>query len=718
VPGNAPAADPVNFICRALSHRWLLHQPAAIDRRHVYFSGPYPMNPLLDFSGLPRFSDFKPEFVTPAVDRLLEENRALVAGCCGPDVPATWADFVEPLENGNERLSRAWGQVGHLNAVMNSPELREVYNANLPKVTQYYSEISQHQGLYEKFKALRASPEFATLTPPQRKIIENELRDFRLGGAELSVESKARFMEIRERLSQLSSQFSDNLLDATNAFEHYVTDEKELAGLPEDTVQAAREAAQAAGRPGWKFTLHAPSYLPVLQYAQSRGLREFMYHAYVTRAAEFGKPEWNNSSLIAEILSLRQEMARLLGFENYAQYSLEAKMAQSPPQVLEFLEKLAQRAKPYAKQDCEEISTFARDSLGLTVLNAWDIAYVSEKLRVARYAFSDQEVKQYFPETTVIPGMFRLIERLYGLNITPSEAPLWHPDVRFFSIYDRAGALVGQFYVDLYARPSKRGGAWMDEAITRRRTETGMQTPVAYLNCNFSAPVGGRPAVFTHDEVITLFHEFGHGLHHLLTRIEYLGVSGINGVEWDAVELPSQFMENFCWEWDVVQPMTRHAETGQTLPRALFDKMVAAKNFQSGLQTVRQLEFSLFDLHAHYDFDPHGAQSILQLLDEVRAQVAVLFPPPYNRFPNNFSHIFAGGYAAGYYSYKWAEVLSADAYSLFEENGVLDPTTGLRFWNEILGVGGSRPALESFVAFRGREPDIEALMRHNGMVEA
>ena len=675
------------------------------------------MNPLLDFSGLPRFADFKCEYVTPAVDALIAENRALTERMVAPEVPATWDDFIEPLEDANERLSRAWGQVGHLNAVMNSPELREVYNANLPKITQYYTEISQHPGLFAKYKALRNSPEFDKLTPAQKRIIENELRDFRLGGAELSDSDKARFMSIRERLSQLSSRFSDNLLDATNAFSHVTTDPAEVAGIPEDVLQAAREAAQADGTEGWKFTLHAPSYLPVLQYADHRPLRELMYRAYVTRASELGKSEWNNTPLIAEILKLRREMAKLLGFASYAEYSLTPKMADSPQQVLEFLNELATRAKPYAQRDLDEVSEFARTELGLPKLESWDLGYASEKLRVARYAFSDQEVKQYFPETTVMPGMFRLIETLYGLNIEPAEAPVWNTDVRFYAIRDRAGSLVGEFYVDLYARPTKRGGAWMDEAIARRRKAEGVQVPVAYLNCNFSPPVGGKPAVFTHDEVITLFHEFGHGLHHVLTRVDYLGVSGISGVEWDAVELPSQFMENFTWEWDVVEPMTRHVDTGARLPRELFDKMLAAKNFQSGLHTVRQLEFALFDLHLHYDFDPEGATTPLELLERVRSQVAVLFPPPYNRFPNNFSHIFSGGYAAGYYSYKWAEVLSADAYSLFEERGVLDPETGKRFWNEILGVGGSRPALESFVAFRGREPRIDALLRHSGMVE-
>ncbi len=673
------------------------------------------MNPLLDFSGLPRFAEFKPEHVAPAIDRLLTDNRALVARLAAPEVPATWNEFVNPLEDANERLGRAWGVVGHLNAVMNSPELREVYNANLPKITQYYTELGQHEGLFAKFKALHGSPGFAALSRAQRKIVENELRDFRLGGAELPAERKARFMAIRERLSELGSRFSDNLLDATNAFTHHVTDRAGTAGIPEDVLTAAAEAAQADGKPGWKFTLHAPSYLPVMQYAEDRGLRELMYRAYVTRASEFGKPEWDNAPLISEIVRLRRELAGLLGFANYAEYSLEPKMADSPQQVRQFLEELAARARPFAERDLRELTGFGRRELGLEQLEAWDLAYASEKLRLERYAFSDQEVKQYFPETRVMPGMFKLIETLYGLRITPAQAPVWHPDVRFYDISDGTGARVGQFYVDLYARPSKRGGAWMDEAITRRRKASDIQQPVAYLNCNFSAPVGGKPALFTHDEVITLFHEFGHGLHHLLTRVDYLGVSGINGVEWDAVELPSQFMENFCWEWGVLSPMTGHVDTGQPLPRPLFDRMLAAKNFQSGMQMVRQLEFSLFDLHLHYDYDPEGAKSALELLNEVRAQVAVVVPPPYNRFPNNFSHIFAGGYAAGYYSYKWAEVLSADAYSLFEENGVLDPATGNHFWNEILGVGGSRPALESFVAFRGRQPKIDALLKHSGM---
>ncbi len=677
------------------------------------------MNPLLDFSGLPRFAEIKPEHVAPAIDQLLAENRALVQRLLADDVPPTWDDFVLPMEDANERLSRAWGPVGHLNAVMNSPELREAYNATLPKITQYYAELGQNLALFRKFKALRDSDEFETLSGARKKVIENELRDFRLGGAELPEDRKPRYLELQERLAELSSRFSDNLLDATNAFTLVVENRDELSGLPEDVLQAAQEAAQqqAAGKQGWLFTLKAPSYMPVMQYADNRALREQMYRAYATRASEFGDANLDNGPLMDEIVKLRGEEAALLGFANYGELSLAAKMAESPEQVVSFMRELAQRARPFAEKDLSELREFARKELNLPELHSWDTAYASEKLRERRYAFSEQEVKQYFPEDAVLPGMFRLIETLYGLRISQAEAPVWHESVRFFDIRDADGKLVGQFYLDLYARNSKRGGAWMDDVITRRRLASGIQTPVAYLNCNFSAPVGGKPATFTHDEVITLFHEFGHGLHHLLTEIEELGVSGINGVEWDAVELPSQFMENFCWEWDVVQGMTRHADTNEKLPRALFDKMLAAKNFQSGLATLRQIEFALFDMLMHSSFEAGGGKTILQLLDEVRAEVAVLIPPEFNRFPHSFSHIFAGGYAAGYYSYKWAEVLSADAYSLFEEHGVLNPDIGARFRAEVLAMGGSRGAMESFTAFRGREPSIDALLRHNGLIE-
>ena len=677
----------------------------------------YSMNPLLDFSGLPRFAEIKPEHVAPAIDQLLVENRALIARLLSDSAPPTWQDFIVPMEDANERLSRAWGPVGHLNAVMNSPELREVYNATLPAITQYYAELGQNLALFEKFKALRNSPEFAGLSAARKKIIENELRDFRLGGAELPEDKKKRYLEIQERLAELSSRFSDNLLDATNDYTLVIEDKNELRGLPEDVLQAAQESAQEVGKKGWLFTLKAPSYMPVLQFADNRTLRETMYRAYGTRASEFGKADWDNTALMDEIVRLRGEEASLLGFANFGELSLATKMADSPQQVGQFMRELAQRARPFAEKDLVELREFARAELGLQELQSWDVGYASEKLREKRYAFSEQEVKQYFPEDAVLPGMFKLVETLYGLQINASTAPVWQDDVRFFDIRDAQGQLVGQFYLDMYARNSKRGGAWMDDVITRRRLASGIQTPVAYLNCNFSAPVGGKPAVFTHDEVITLFHEFGHGLHHLLTEVEDLAVSGINGVEWDAVELPSQFMENFCWEWEVLCGMTRHAETNEKLPRALFDKMLAAKNFQSGLQTLRQIEFSLFDMLMHSNFEAGGAKSILQLLDEVRAEVAVLIPPAFHRFPHSFSHIFSGGYAAGYYSYKWAEVLSADAYSLFEENGVLNPDVGARFRSEILAMGGSRGAMDSFSAFRGREPSIDALLRHNGLLE-
>jgi oligopeptidase A len=676
------------------------------------------MNPLLDFSGLPRFAEFKPELVGPAISQLLSEVRAISEKVTAEQGEPTWDTLVAPLDDAIERLRRAWGQVAHLNAVMNSPQLREVYNGNLPNVTQLFTELAQNELLYQRYKTLQGSTHFSELSEAQRKFIENELRDFRLGGADLPSESKAEFKENAQQLARLSSRFNDNVLDETNAFELIVTDEGDLAGIPEDVIDAARQTAEAEGKTGWKFTLHAPSYLPVLQYADKRSLREQMYRAFVTRASEFASSEHDNTSLITEILKLRRRQAQLLGYADYAEVSLEPKMAQSAQQVLDFLNDFAARAKPYAQNDLEELHSFAASELGLQSLEAWDLAYVSEKLRVARFAFSDQEVKQYFPEPKVLEGMFRVVQTLYGIKIAEDEAPRWNEDVRFYSIRDRNGDLIGQFYLDLHARSTKRGGAWMDDAITRRKKNGGIQTPVAYLNCNFSSPVGDKPALLTHDEVITLFHEFGHGLHHLLTRVDVLGVSGINGVEWDAVELPSQFMENFCWEWNVLKDMTQHVDSGAALPKETFDKMYAAKNFNVGMQTIRQIEFSIFDMMIHHKYDPEGSVTPMQVLDRVRDQVAVVIPPAYNRFPNSFSHIFGGGYAAGYYSYKWAEVLSADAFSAFEEGGVLSEAVGKRFRDEILAKGGSRPALESFVAFRGREPTIDALLRHSGMTQA
>ena len=680
-------------------------------------------NPLLDFSDLPRFDLIQPEHVKPAITQLLADGRALVDRLTADSTPATWADFAGALSEGLEGFGRAWGVVGHLHSVNDVPAWREAYNEMLPEVSRFYTELGQNLKLFDKYRALKQSPEYATLSTERRKIVDNEIRDFRLGGAELPEDQKPLFQAIMEELSQLSAKFSENILDATNAFAEIVTDESLLAGLPDYARDAAREAAEKAGVEGWKFTLHAPSYGPLMQYAENRELRARMYRAYATRAAEidngYSKPEWDNGPLIKRLLELKAEEATMLGFNNYAEVSLYTKMADTPAQVLDFLRDMAKKAKPFAEKDIAELKAFAKDELGLTDFQPWDAAYASEKLMQARYAFSEQEVKQYFTEPKVIAGLFKVIESLFTVKVKEDQAPVWHEDVRFYRIETPAGDLVGQFYLDLYARETKRGGAWMDEARSRRRTTGGIQKPIAYLNCNFARPVGGKPATFTHDEVITLFHETGHGLHHLLARGEELGVSGIHGVEWDAVELPSQFMENYCWEWDVLQGMTAHVETGEPLPRALYDKMLAAKNFQSGMMTVRQIEFSIFDMRLHYEFDPKGEKTVMDVLDEVRREVAVLIPPEWHRFPNSFSHIFGGGYAAGYYSYKWAEVLSADCYAAFEEAGdPFDPVVGKRFLEEILSRGGERPALENFKAFRGREPSPDALLRHSGMIAA
>ena len=691
-------------------------------------------NPLLNFSDLPHFADIETRHIAPAVQELLDRSCSIVERVLSDSSETTWLNFVQPMTDAHEQLSRAWGQVSHLNSVMNNPELREAYNTALPIITKYYAGLAQNQALYEKFKKLHNSSEFKNLSCAQKMIVENELRDFQLGGAELKSEQKKRFLNIQEELSALTSRFSDNLLDATNDFMLHIENVEEVSGIPDDVLQTAKEIAKKDGVSGWKFTLHAPSYQPIMQYADNRELRRKMYQAYSTRASEVGanaethsgcKVDWDNTSLIRKILELRKEEALLLGFNSYAEVSLASKMASTPKQVLEFLSDLAVKAKPYAKNDLEMLQRFASDQIGLEDLEAWDLAYISEKLRVDRYAFSDEEIKKYFPESKVLEGMFGLVKDLYQITITSSkegfDPQFWHPDVKFFSIKDTNEKLIGQFYIDLYARPGKQGGAWMDDAVTRRRIENNIQTPVAYLNCNFAKPVNMngqiRPALFTHDEVITLFHEFGHGLHHLLTQVEELGVSGINGVEWDAVELPSQYMENFCWEWDVLSGMTQHIDSGASLPRELFDKMIAAKNYQSGLQTLRQIEFSLFDMHLHFDFNLEEGKTALDLLDSIRKKVAVIIPPEFNRFPNSFSHIFAGGYAAGYYSYKWAEVLSADAYSMFEESteGTINKRISTRFRDEILAVGGSRKALESFIALRGREPKIDALLQHCGM---
>ncbi len=683
-------------------------------------------NPLLDIQGLPRFAEIRPEHVTPAVDVLLAQARAAVDKAADPSTPPTWANILDAVEDGTEGLGRAWEIVGHLNAVADTPALRAAYGDNLPRVTEFSASVGQNLALFEKYKAIAAGQEFADLSPARKKILDNEMRGFRLGGAELPEDQKPRFADIQEAQADLAKRFSDHVLDATNKFSLVVTDEQDLAGLPDDDKAAARAAAQRDGLDGWKFTLHFPSYFPVLQYADNRALRETLYRANVTRASELcpqfsnGEADWDNTEIVVEQLALRREEAHMLGFKNYAEVSLEPKMAESPAQVLEFLEDLARRARPYAEQDWAELQAFAAESLGIEKLQPWDTTYASEKLRQQRYDFSESEVRQYFPLPKVLDGLFRVAGTLFGVTIRPQDAETWHPDVRFFRI-ERDGELVAQFYIDLFAREGKRGGAWMDSARTRKRLRNGtLQTPVAYLVCNFPAPVGDKPALLPHDDVITLFHEFGHGLHHMLTQVEDAGVAGINGVEWDAVELPSQFMENFCWEWDVLEHMTAHVETGAPLPRALFDKMLAARNFQSGLMMLRQLVFSDFDMHLHYDFDPHGNESVLSLSQRINDRLHVTPQADFSRWPNTFSHIFAGGYAAGYYSYKWAEVLSADVYAAFEEaakvsGSVLDTATGARYRDEILAVGGSREAMASFIAFRGRAPEVDALLRHSGM---
>lgn len=684
-------------------------------------------NPLLDFSGLPRFAEIRPEHISPALDVLLERAQQAVARTEDPATPADWANAVQALEAATEPLGRAWGVVSHLSAVADTPELRKAHADNLPRMTEFWSSLGQSLALYDKYKALAASPEFAGMSAARHQLIENELRGFRLGGAELPEDQKPRFAEIQEQQAQLSKAFSDHVLDATNTYALYVEDEARLAGLPDDAKEAARHAAEKEGKAGWKFTLHFPSYFPVLQYADERALRQTLYEANVTRGSELApqygqsQADWDNTANMRDQLALRREEAQMLGYQCYGEVSLVPKMAESPAEVLKFLDELAVKARPYAEKDWAELKAFAAAELGLADLAPWDVAYASEKLRQQRYAFSEHEVKQYFPEPKVLEGLFGVVQKLFSVRIEPEQAQTWHKDVRFFRVTTPDGTLLAQFYIDLYAREGKRGGAWMDDARGRKVLEHGaVQTPVAYLTCNFSAPVGNKPALFTHDEVITLFHEFGHGLHHMLTQVGELGVSGINGVEWDAVELPSQFMENFCWEYEVLTGMTQHVDTGEPLPRALFDRMLAAKNFQNGMMTLRQIVFSSFDMHLHTDFDPAGEASVLDLSRQINDRVHVVPQHPLSRWPNTFSHIFAGGYAAGYYSYKWAEVLSADVYAAFEEaaqlsGSVLDSETGARYQREILSVGGSRPAMDSFIAFRGRAPQIDALLRHGGM---
>jgi oligopeptidase A len=678
-------------------------------------------NPLLENTNLPAFSNIQPEHVLPAMTRLIAESRSTIDGLLANGGPYTWASLVEPLEDIDDRINRAWSPVGHMNAVVNSDELREAYNACLPLLSSYATDVGQNDLLFQAYKSIADGPEIERLDIAQRKIIENALRDFRLSGVDLPPAEKQRFKEIAQELSQLGSQFQDHVMDATQGWTRHVEDESLLAGLPDSARAMAAQAALAKGQSGWLFTLEFPSYIAIMTYADHRDLRRQLYEAYATRASDQGPNagQWNNTEVMEKLLALRHEEARLLGFKNFAELSLATKMAPGTEEVVAFLENLAERSRASAQEDLTELRAFAEDELGINQPDAWDWTYASEKLRQKKYQLSEEEVRAYFPASRVVAGMFAVVERLYGLTIREkSGINVWHPDARFYEIHDQTGELRGAFFLDLYARAKKRGGAWMDECVTRRRLADQVQIPVAYLTCNFTPPTGDAPALLRHDEVQTLFHEFGHGLQHMLTRIDHLGVSGIHGVEWDAVELPSQFMENFCWEPEALALISSHHETGEPLPKLLLDKMIAARNFQSGMQMLRQLEFSLFDFRIHRDFDPVKGGRIYQILDEVRRKVSVVFPPSFNRFPHSFSHIFGGGYAAGYYSYKWAEVLSSDAYSLFEERGIFDPQTGREFMESILEKGGSQKAMELFVSFRGREPNIDALLRHNGLAKA
>jgi oligopeptidase A len=675
-------------------------------------------NPLLHLSDLPPFSAIKPEHVEPAIDTILADNRQRIEELLDATGDYTWDNFVAPLETLEDRLSRAWSPVSHMNSVVNNEALRAAYNACLPKLSQYATELGQNARLFAAFQHIAQGEEYEQLNIAQRKAIDNAIRDFRLSGVDLAEDKKARYMEIQQELSKLTSKFSENVLDATQAWTKHITVEQALNGLPNSAKAMARQTAQQKELDGWLLTLEFPSYYAVMSYADDRPLREEMYQAYATRASDQGPHagQWDNTPLMEEILALRHELAQLLGFSSYAERSLATKMAPSTAKVTEFLRDLADRSLGMAQEELDELSAFAKDELGLDDIQPWDITYASEKLRQHRYAISQEDLKPYFPEPRVVNGLFAVVKQLYGLQINElSGIDTWHEDVRVFEIRDRKNEPRGRFYLDLYARPNKRGGAWMDDCISRRGTENGVQLPVAYLTCNFSSPIGNDPALFTHNEVITLFHEFGHGLHHMLTQVDTLAVSGISGVPWDAVELPSQFLENWCWEREAVDLIAAHYQTDETIPDALYEKMIAAKNFQSGMQMVRQLEFALFDFRIHAEYDPQQGARIQQILDEVRAEVAVIKPPVYHRFQHSFSHIFAGGYAAGYYSYKWAEVLSSDAFAKFEETGIFNPQTGLEFLEAVLEQGGARDPMELFIEFRGREPEIDALLRHSGI---
>lgn len=676
-------------------------------------------NPLLETDDLPLFDQLDPSQVEPAIDTVLADNRRTLVELLERTAHGTpdWDTLLAPLEAMDDRLSKVWSPVVHLNAVMNSEGWRKAYNACVPKLSVYATELGQNEALYQAYQALADSPSFEQLSAAKRRTVTNALRDFRLSGVALPTAQKARFKAIMQRLAELGAKFSENVLDATQAWRLNLTDSQRLAGLPASALGLLAQNAEAAGEAGWTVTLDFPSYIAVLTHAEDRTLREQVYTAYVTRASDqAGKSDFDNGPVMDEILALRHEAAGLVGFANYAEYQLATRMARSTDEVEAFLTDLAQRSRPAARAELDDVAAFARERDGVSDLQAWDVPYYSEKLRESRFAISQEVLRPYFPAPNVVDGLFQVVRRLFGVQVQPwADAPVWHPDVLAYRICDPDGSVRGRFYLDLYARPNKRAGAWMNGCISRRLTAQGVQLPAAYLVCNFAPPTGGKPAQLTHQDVTTLFHEFGHGVHHLLTRQDVAAVAGIHGVEWDAVELPSQFLENWCWEREVIDLISGHVDTGEPLPEPLFQRMQAARTFQSGLFMVRQLEFALFDFRLHRHYDPAAGARIEPTLAAVRDEVAVIIPPAWNRFANSFSHIFAGGYAAGYYSYKWAEVLSADAYSAFEEHGVFDEATGRAFLTEVLEQGGSRDALESFKAFRGREPRIDALLRHSGI---
>ncbi|MEB8431514.1 M3 family metallopeptidase [Cocleimonas sp. KMM 6892] len=674
-------------------------------------------SPLLDIKDLPEFSKIQAEQIEPALDELIKEARELTQTLLDENTEYTWANLIEPLETVDNKLSRMWSPISHMNGVVNSPELRDAYNACLPKLSEYSTEMGQNKALFKAIEQIQTNADALGLDDAQRKSLEDSIKGFRLSGVDLESDKKKRYGEISKELSTLTSKYSDNVLDASNAWTKLLTDKSALRGLPDTAIEQAAEAAKQRDAEGWMLTLEFPSYYAVMTYADDRELRAEMYRAYSTRASDQGDNEaFDNSQNMEKILQLRQEKAQLLGFDSYANLSLDTKMAESPEQVLKFLSELAEKSLPFAKKEYEELKQFAEEEVGIADLQAWDVGYVSEKLKQQRYSISDEDLKPYFPVDNVLDGLFELVEKLYNVKITQNkEQESWYPDVRFFHINDAQGNLKARFYLDLYARQNKRGGAWMADFCSRFKMVDKLQTPVAFMTCNSAPPAGGKPALFTHDEVITLFHEFGHGLHHMMTQVDYLDISGISGVEWDAVELPSQFMENWCWQREALDMFAAHYETGEKIPDELFDKMQAARHFQSAMGMVRQLEFSMFDMRLHMDTSIKTSQQVQDVLNKTRDEVAVIHPPTFNRFQHGFSHIFAGGYAAGYYSYKWAEVLSADAFARFEEEGLFNENVGKAFLTEILEVGGSRPAIDSFKAFRGREPKVDALLKHSGL---